>query len=143
MSNESTITQARDAIQGNGLRATSSRIAVLCLLMERGEPMSHSEVLDALGVEQWDRTTIYRNLVDLSDVGILRRWELGDRVWRFEFVDHHHHENEHPHFVCTDCGKVTCLPDLVLTNIPKSSPSAVAQGHVEIQLRGLCDDCDA
>ena len=130
----------REIIQKHGLRATSSRMAVLALLMQRGEPLSHAEVLDALGVERWDRTTIYRNLVDMSDVGILRRWELGDRVWRFEFVDHHH-ESEHPHFVCTDCGKVTCLPDLVLSNLPTSSPAAVRQGQVEIQLRGVCDDC--
>lgn len=141
MTADTTINKARETIQNHSLRATSSRLAVLGLLMERGEPMSHAEVFEALGVEQWDRTTIYRNLVDMSDVGILRRWELGDRVWRFEFVDHHHHESEHPHFVCTDCGKVTCLPELILSNVPTSSPVAVKHGEVEIQLRGVCDEC--
>lgn len=134
---------ARERIREAGLRATASRIAVLELLMVREQPMSHGEVAEALGEVAWDRTTLYRNLVDLAEAGILHRTELGDRLWRFALVDadHHHHgdEDHHPHFLCTECGAVACLPDVALPS--SGMPLAVQNGEVEIQIRGRCDQC--
>jgi Fur family ferric uptake transcriptional regulator len=48
----------------------------------------------------------------------------------------------HPHFVCTSCGKVVCLPDLhiSLSQAPECS-RAIQKQRFEVQLRGLCDDC--
>ncbi|MEL6178997.1 MAG: transcriptional repressor [Myxococcota bacterium] len=132
---------ARSTIRDCGLRATSGRVAVLELLVARAVPMSHAEVSGALG-GQWDRTTIYRNLVDLTEVGILHRSELGDRVWRFEVVSHAHDTTGHPHFVCIDCGLVECLTGYDLPTAPDGNvPQAVLHGDVEVTLRGQCDTC--
>ena len=134
---------ARDLIQSKGLRATSSRIAVLELLMWRAQPMSHAEVLQNLSGELWDRTTIYRNLLDLSRAGLLSRTEIGDRKWRYEFLSPNAHNDEsHSHFVCTQCGRVLCLSPIDIdTQSLGWVPKAVLAGQYEVQLRGSCDDC--
>lgn len=130
-------------IRGAGLRVTSSRVAVLSALRESTAPLSHADVaskLEHLGV---DRTTVYRNLIDLAEAGVLHRSDVG-HTWRFELAsrDAEHEAAQHPHFVCTDCGKVACLPaGTVALKAVRGGPSALRRGNLEIQLRGLCDAC--
>jgi Fur family ferric uptake transcriptional regulator len=130
-------TQVRDA----GLRATPSRIAVLQLLRAAGSPASHSDVVTKLSSQAWDPATIYRNLTDLSDVGLARRTDVGDHIWRFEAITGNHQASAHPHFVCTECGTVECLPDLEYVVTKAKAPRAIKQKRVEVQMRGLCDAC--
>src|SRR5258707_7336790 len=73
----------RAAVREAGLRATPSRIAVLHLLRTAGSPISHSGVVAKLSSQAWDPATIYRNLTDLSDVGLARRTDVGDHSWPF------------------------------------------------------------
>ncbi|HVV86311.1 MAG TPA: transcriptional repressor [Kofleriaceae bacterium] len=141
MTRRSKSIELRDELREKGLRATPSRIAVLDLLRSVGEPMSHGDVADRLERGAWDRATIYRNLVDLTEVDLLRRTDLGDHVWRFEAIGGRHQAKAHPHFVCTECGTVECLPDATISVSPAKSPRAVRQREVEVHLRGLCDNC--
>ena len=113
---------------------------MLRLLHACASPTSHPEVSEALQPQGWDRATLYRNLADLTQVGLLRRVDVGDHVWRFELAAANH-TDEHPHFLCTACGEVSCLPELDLSN--SGLPVSVRQGKAEIQLRGLCDACFA
>src|SRR5262249_18545664 len=73
----------RAAVRNAGLRATPSRIAVLHLLRSAGSPVSHGDVVAKLASQAWDPATIYRNLTALSDVGLARRADLGDRGCRY------------------------------------------------------------
>ena len=133
----------RDAIRAAGLRVTRARVTVLRLLTRSDAPVSHAEVTDALAGDGWDRATLYRNLVALTEAGLLRRVDIGDHVWRFERVDDDAdaHDEHHPHFLCTACGEVSCLPELGLQLGGADLPRALAEGQVTIQLKGLCDDC--
>jgi Fur family ferric uptake transcriptional regulator len=120
-----------------GLRATGSRVAVLRCVRKVARPVALADVVDLLGAEAPDRATVYRNLVDLADAGLLRRAHLGD-AWRFEEGD----EKAHAHFVCTQCGNVECAPEVELQVASgRAAPHAVKDGHFEVQLHGLCDDC--
>ncbi|HEY6179202.1 MAG TPA: transcriptional repressor [Kofleriaceae bacterium] len=133
----------RAAVRNAGLRATPSRIAVLHLLRSAASPVSHGDMVAKLASQAWDPATIYRNLTDLSDVGLARRTDVGDHVWRYEAI-HGHQTAAHPHFVCTECGSVECLPDLeyVVTRDTRTrAPRAVRLKRVEVQLRGPCDAC--
>ena len=139
--------ELRSAVRSSGLRATPSRLAVLELLRTTDSPMSHGDVADRLESHAWDRATIYRNLIDLSEAGLLRRTDVGDHVWRFEAVSDDH-DSAHPHFVCTECGSVECLPEIELAMAAKGTaknrakaPRAVKQRQVEVHVRGLCDAC--
>lgn len=129
-------------IRERGLRATASRAAVLRLVRTASAPLTHAEVAHRLAKETWDKATLYRNLVDLADVGLLRRISLSDGV-RFEDV------NDHPgktpvHFVCSRCEVVQCLtPWSFIAPEHAHFPRALAAGNVEIQIRGLCDRCSS
>lgn len=131
--------ELRDVVRARGLRATPSRLAVLEVLRTSEAPMSHGDVADRLASQAWDRATIYRNLIDLADAGLLRRTDVGDHVWRFESIGEH--DGPHPHFVCTECGTVECLPEIELAVRRAKAPRAVRQKQVEVHVRGLCDAC--
>ena len=134
----------REEIRETGLRATASRIAVLRLLRTSEHPVSHGDVKRVFREEAWDPATLYRNLMDFSEVGLTRRADVGDRLWRFEYIgsESEHDNAEHPHFVCTECGVVECLDGVDLQIAPgKDGPKALRRGEVEVQLRGRCNDC--
>ena len=128
-------------IRDVGLRATPARMATLVLLREATSPLTHAEVAEHLGTSGIDKATAFRNLNDMAEAGLLRRTELGDHVWRFEAINpKHHDEGAHPHFVCTDCGTVSCLDNVKLTSGSLRESDKVGE-VTEILLRGRCNDC--
>ena len=135
--------ELRDVLRAAGMRATAARIAVLKLLKQSNTPLSHAEVVGQLQQDGFDRATLYRNLVDLADSPLARRSDLGDHVWRFEAVgDGEHKKNGHPHFVCSDCGIVECLPtEAIAVQSNLKAASKLGRAGVEIQIRGICDEC--
>lgn len=137
------LTDYQERIRTAGLRSTAPRVAVLRELQAARAPLSHAELVEALGHEGYDRVTIYRNLTDLTEAGLVARADLGDHVWRFELKrEGGPHAGSHPHFTCTECGAVTCLPEeVVKVASARGAPKSVAARKVEIQLRGLCDRC--
>jgi Fur family transcriptional regulator, ferric uptake regulator len=140
----------KELLRQAGLKATEARLLVLAQLVLAEQPMSHPELtlkLQELSLakpkpldKHLDRATIYRNLMDLVEKGLVERVHYGDRVWRFRFHAHptsassvlpehgfapvdvahrvsppqtvHTHEmqQQHPHFVCQTCHSVVCLP---------------------------------
>ena len=128
-------------IRSCGLRSTPARVATLTCLRGRSAPLTHAEVAEALESLGFDKATLFRNLNDLAEAGLLRRTELGDHVWRFEARDPSaHHDNAHPHFVCIDCGSVTCLDQVQLTAGSRRQSDGVGR-VTEILLRGHCHEC--
>lgn len=135
------IAKVRALLQEAGLRTTAARIAVVRRLQQAKSPVSHAEVADDLVPKGFDKATVFRNLTDLVDVGMVRRTELGDHVWRFELRNHHHpNEGQHPHFVCVDCGNVTCLHDVDVSRTMQRGWSKVG-AVTEILLKGHCREC--
>jgi Fur family ferric uptake transcriptional regulator len=127
-----------------GLRATAARGAVLECLIAAGGPLSHAEVCERLADAGFDRATVWRNLADLTEAGLVRRRDLGDHLWRFELAASEDHlvADVHPHFVCTACGTVACLPDGVITvRAVRGAPKALRSGDVDVQVRGTCNAC--
>ncbi len=134
----------RNQIREAGLRVTGPRIAVLGVLAASPTPLSHSEVADKLEDAGIDRATIFRNLQDLTEVKMLRRTELGDHLWRYELAvgEGAHAADGHPHFVCSQCGTVSCISGTTVTvKAPRTAPATLRRGTFEIQLRGVCDGC--
>lgn len=139
-----TLDELRARLRARGLRATPSRLAVLELLLTNPseQAWSHAEVVAELAPGPWDPATIYRNLTDLVEAGLARRTDVGDHVWRVEALDGKHDSTAHPHFVCTECGTVECLPVMkALVSARMKAPRALKQQKVEVQVRGLCDAC--
>ena len=133
--------ELRQTIREGELRATPARVATLALLHRASSPLTHADVAEHLADLGIDKATAYRNLNDMTDAGLLRRTELGDHVWRFEPIgEGEHQQADHPHFVCVDCGSVSCLNEIKLTK--KSLTASKQIGEVtEILLRGHCRNC--
>jgi Fur family ferric uptake transcriptional regulator len=81
--------------------------------------------------------------MDLAEAGLLVRSDLGDHVWRFERKQTQAgHPGGHAHFVCVDCGGVSCLPALSVRVVRASgAPRALGTKQVEVQVKGRCDAC--
>ncbi|MBI3862211.1 MAG: transcriptional repressor [Planctomycetia bacterium] len=132
----------QDSLRKAGLRSTTARIAVLRRLRSANSPLSHAELADELTPHGFDKATVFRNLNDLADAGLVVRTELGDHVWRFEIVNRRHDEpGHHPHFVCVACGQVTCLAGVSLPPALKSRSKRIGS-VTEILLRGRCRNCE-
>ncbi len=136
------IQEIRNIVRSAGLRCTSARLAVMQQLRKATSPVSHADIADDLVPLGFDKATVYRNLIDLADCGLVSRSELGDHVWRFELRDPNAPEDsEHPHFVCVDCGGVTCLEDVEMTPATRKRWEKVGR-VTEILLKGHCNACD-
>ena len=124
---------ALDAVRARlrqaGLRCTSARLAVMQHLIAARGPETHAQVSDALAHTGFDRATIYRNLTELTEARLAARVELGDHVWRFEAkrAGGGHKGDDHPHFVCTTCGEVSCLDDVKVSITPRVAPAAAGR----------------
>jgi Fur family ferric uptake transcriptional regulator len=141
-------------IRGAGLRCTAARLAVMDHLMSATGPRTHADVSEALADRGFDRATIYRNLTELTDKKLVSRVELGDHVWRFEPRRHDAHGaagEEHPHFLCTTCGEISCLDDVRVAITPKPRQRRSSSGGkagspgihsvTEVLLKGRCGSC--
>jgi Fur family ferric uptake transcriptional regulator len=135
--------EVRKLIRDKGLRSTPARLAILRHLFGADGPATHAQVADELAPQGFDRATIYRNLVELADVGLLHRMELGDHVWRFELRQTADRgDGDHTHFLCVDCGDVSCVTDLSLEAAVSLVGQRASPGRVtEVLLKGHCKRC--
>ena len=134
---------AKQLLRDVSLRATAARVAVLRLLAATGAPLSHAEVVDELADFGFDQSTLFRCLNEVADAGLASRLDLGDQVRRFEFRESAE-ENEftHPHFMCVDCGELSCMNDFTVSISPSRGPRRDKLGTVtEVLIRGHCGNC--
>jgi Fur family ferric uptake transcriptional regulator len=128
----------RQFLAERGFRITEQRLILLRELAQLKLPISHPELTERLAGTALDRVTIYRNLLSLTEAGVLVRTQLGDNVWRYELPQSKLPEHDrHPHFVCTDCGDIACLP----SNTVRLRGEAARNEVAEVQLRGRCVAC--
>lgn len=132
--------QLKRLVRDAGLRATAPRIAVLGLLAASDRPLSHSEVVEALGNDEWDQATLYRNLVKLAEVNLARVASQVGGVARYVALGEDDEPHLHPHFACTECNVVVCLHDAELV-APRDPGWREALRGAELQLVGQCPDC--
>ena len=90
-------------------------------------------------VPQISLGTVYRNLEDMAQRGLIRKLELTGRQKRFdgELLPHHH-------LRCRQCGRITDLRAKVLPKLDKLfqdlMPSLGCDGVV-IEWAGICPEC--
>jgi Fur family ferric uptake transcriptional regulator len=139
---DTSVQSLKDMFHDMGLRSTGARVAVYRILSEAERPLSHSEVKDLLEESGFDGATIFRNLNDLVDAKLATRTDLGDHVWRFELRrEGASHGQQHPHFLCTNCGDVSCLPESSVNLKRTAGAPKALSNKVIVQVQGTCDDC--
>ena len=130
--------KARELLRHSGLRATSPRLAVVQVLAGHSGPLSHSQVLRRLGDTDWDPATIYRNLVKLTEAGVATVVSNAGGMARYALA---HGTHCHPHFVCTDCGQVSGLPQAIPAPVSVPGRWGPSLRTASVQLQGHCPDC--
>jgi Fur family ferric uptake transcriptional regulator len=78
--------------------------------------------------------TIYRTLGLLSEIGAVRRLDLGDGP-RFELAEDHHH-----HLICESCGEVSEFEKCPLDFRHLRDMDFEISSHT-LELYGRCADC--
>ena len=94
-------------------KMTGPRQAILKILHEHPHPLSSRELFSRLPEGECDLATIYRSLHMLESMGMVKRFDFGDNIARYELMetedDGHHH-----HLVCKQCAVVieieACFP---------------------------------
>lgn len=134
----------RNKIRQAGLRSTQARVAILEQLHAASGPLSHAQVADDLESRGFDRTTIYRSLIELAEAGLLSRLELGDHVWRYELRgEDDSADRDHLHFVCVDCGTIECLTGTTVEAALAPAVKHIAAGTIsDVLLKGHCRKCE-
>jgi len=137
------IESLKTLIRTAGLKSTPPRIAVLKALSKTHMPLSHGDLVSQLAADGFDRATIFRNLNDMATAGLLSRIDIGDHTWRFEIKNNPSSNLSHPHFVCTDCGDVSCLTEMEFQMPSKQLKNNSKVGNIsEVLLKGHCEDCE-
>jgi len=120
-------------MRARGYKATLQRLAVLrALATEQHQSMGElRRRCPQVGV-----VTIYRTLDLLSELGIVRRMDLGDGP-RYELAEDHHH-----HLICESCGDISEFEECPLDSERMSLVSSEfkVRSH-SVEVYGQCAAC--
>ena len=122
-----------------GLRPTSARQRVLSSLQAAGRSLSHRELADLLiGL---DRVTVFRSLKNLRKARLVHSVQGIDGTLRYFInpAEKHRCPGGHPHFLCLQCNRMSCLSDqgIAVVRVP---PGAEVRGK-QLLVYGFCVAC--
>jgi Fe2+ or Zn2+ uptake regulation protein len=137
---------ASSRLRGAGQRYTERRQQLVELFERSDRPLAIPEILAArTGLKQ---SSVYRNLADLEQAGVVRRVMTDEEYGRYELAEdlggHHHH------LICSRCGRVRDVDvpagleaslDRVLDRLARKAGFASVSHRLD--LIGLCQDCAA
>ncbi len=122
------------------LPVTVQRRVVLDALLDRQDHPTVDQLYEDVkermpGVS---RTTIYRALETLVELGLARRTNHFEASARFDGNTEHHH-----HLVCRRCNRVAdiALPNLNKIQLPSLGSTGFEVIDYSIHLEGLCAEC--
>ncbi len=123
-----------------GIPLTWQRRAVLEALAERRDHPTADQLYEAVSarVPGISRTTVYRALETLQQVGVARRVLHPGSATRFDAVTEHHH-----HVVCLRCGLVLDVAEPVSESLdlPSEVPGGFEIVDYSIYFQGICSAC--
>ena len=130
--------QIRQALEERGLRCTRQRYAVMVFLLEHNSHPTAVDIFEAVNHldPRSSRATIYNNLRDLVQAGLVREVAAEGRSARFDAKGIRHN-----HFICDRCGTVE---DVEWTGMLPPVPASLGKRVLresELIFRGLCATC--
>jgi len=127
-------------LKQNGFRLTPQRRMILDVIHEANGHLTADEIIDYVQtrVKGVNKSTIYRTLELLEDLGCVYRSRLGDH-----FIYHHAEGGHHHHVVCRACGRSVDLDDDLFEDVERtvSERSGFQVGFTHVVMRGLCAEC--
>lgn len=82
--------------------------------------------------------TVYRNLNQLAENGVIGKIEGLDGTARFDYC-----REQHYHFICTKCNKVYDVPYNIAPEVADKvrEQTGLKVDSYEVSLKGICPDC--
>ena len=137
--------------RGCGYRMTVPRQAILDVLSRTSKHLSAEDVNIAVhkAYPNVGLTTVYRTLELLVQMGLVFKFDFGDKRARYELSKGPKGERHHHHLVCTDCGRVVDYTDFIddeveLLNKTEKGLSEKYDFKITnhlMQFYGLCNIC--
>lgn len=136
---------ATERLRASGQRYTEQRRQLVELLAEVG-PLSIPQILAAR--TDLKQSSVYRNLAELEQAGVVRRVVTDEDHGRYELAEdligHHHH------LICSSCGRLedVTIPSGLESTIDRSldrlaARAGFARVRHRLDLIGTCRDCAA
>ncbi len=130
-----------DMSREKGLKLTPQRMAIFNILAAADQHLTVDDIYKKASVEypMLSPATVYRNMEQMVDAGLLTHLDLGGPSMRYDT-----NLEEHHHFVCDKCGKVS---DVYLKEFDyevdpeKSSLDDVRVDSRRLYLHGVCKEC--
>ncbi len=123
-----------------GQKITPARMALLAELKKSTKPLHVDQLVEKVGGR--DKATIYRNLVALHRMGIVRRVDLHQSKTYYEWNE----REDHHHLICTMCEKIRDFNGCDFEHIGKVALKQVPEFSKIIEhsfeLFGICRECD-
>ncbi len=125
------------------VRKTKIRVAVLDLFLNNPYALAHAEIEQRIG--EFDRVTIYRTLKSFEEQGLIHRVIDDSGAMKFAICSptsncqEHHHQDQHIHFSCTNCGKTFCLDTVPFPAI--QLPPGYHFAKLDLLAQGICKHC--
>ena len=124
-----------------GLKGTTQRAIILDVLESSGRHLSAEEVAAAVTEKglHLNRSTIYRTLDVLADIGMLR----ASRIGRSTYYEVAGADDDHHHAVCSSCHRTVHLAGNRVDQVLGREAARIGFEVVEIQVlvSGLCPGC--
>lgn len=119
---------------------SKQREIILDVLTKNAIHPTAEELLDLLKHNNFNvgMTTLYRNLNQLSDTGMIKKIEGLESPAHFD-----HNTSEHYHFICEKCKRVFDIPHGVAPDLIKNTREATGFDIIshDIVFHGICSEC--
>ena len=134
------IAQFEELCRRQGLPKTIQRRVILEAVLDREDHPTADQLFEDVRsrIPGVSRTTVYRALEALVQLGVVRRANHSDAVARFDGNTDHHH-----HLVCLGCDRVTDLDGLKLDfiKLPEGRRKGFEIADFSIHFEGYCPEC--
>jgi Fur family peroxide stress response transcriptional regulator len=119
---------------------TVQRRAILSALVDRDDHPTIDQVFEdaKARIPGVSRTTVYRVLETLVELGVAKRTKHFQSAARFDGNTDHHH-----HLVCIRCNKVVDFdgPEINGVSLPDARRTGFEVTDFSVYFEGLCSDC--
>jgi len=137
-----TVDELTGRFRAEGLRVTPQRQAIFRLLQDNVEHPTVESLYESAraAMPTISLKTVYQTVHDLEGLGEVALLDVGTGSVRVD----PNVEDAHHHLICTRCGKVRdVLVDVASVRIPARERRGFTVDDVEVNFRGVCDECAA
>jgi len=130
-----------EKLRETGMRKTEALEELLQGMISSHKPFLLTELSDLPGLADRDQATIYRLVMKLKDLGMVRQLNFGEKgnYFQLNLADHHH-----DYMLCQECGEISEVPfPCVLSEVEQQLREEHGWRNLSHSLafHGICPDC--